>query len=118
MFMITGPGSPSVLTNMIVSIEQHVDWIADCIGYLDERQLGAIEATSEAQEKWVEEVNEAAEKTLYPLANSWYMGDNVPGKPHVFMPYIGGWKTYRDRCIDIAAGGYEGFALTSPATAH
>jgi cyclohexanone monooxygenase len=117
-FIITGPGSPSVLTNMIVSIEQHVDWIADCIGYLGERQLGAIEARPDAQEKWVSEVNEAAEKTLYPLANSWYLGDNVPGKPHVFMPYIGGWKTYRDRCNDIAANDYEGFDLTSPATAR
>jgi cation diffusion facilitator CzcD-associated flavoprotein CzcO len=118
LFIITGPGSPSVLTNMIVSIEQHVEWIADCIGYLDERQLGVIEAKPDAQEKWVSEVNEAAEKTLYPLANSWYLGDNVPGKPHVFMPYIGGWKTYRDRCNDIAANDYEGFDLTSPATAR
>jgi cyclohexanone monooxygenase len=118
LFIITGPGSPSVLTNMIVSIEQHVEWIADCLDYLGERQLGAIEATPDAQEKWVEEVNEAAEKTLYPLANSWYLGDNVPGKPHVFMPYIGGWKTYRDRCNDIAGKDYEGFALTPPAAAR
>jgi len=115
MFIITGPGSPSVLTNMIVSIEQHVEWIADCLDYLGERQLGAIEARPDAQEKWVEEVNAAAEKTLYPLANSWYLGDNVPGKPHVFMPYIGGWKTYRDRCNAIASNDYEGFSLTAPA---
>jgi len=111
LFMITGPGSPSVLSNMVVSIEQHVDWIADCIGYLGGRQLHVIEATSEAQDAWVAHVNEAADLTLYPQANSWYLGANVPGKPRVFMPYIGGVGVYREKCDDVAAKGYEGFVL-------
>ncbi|HEY1710359.1 MAG TPA: NAD(P)/FAD-dependent oxidoreductase [Rhizomicrobium sp.] len=112
MFIVTGPGSPSVLTNMMVSIEQHVNWIADCISYLSDRQVGAIEATEDAENGWVQHVNEVADTTLYPLANSWYMGANVPGKPRVFMPYIGGFGVYRQKCIEIAANGYEGFALT------
>jgi cyclohexanone monooxygenase len=115
LFMITGPGSPSVLSNVAVSIEQHVEWVSDCLGYLGERQLGVIEATPEAQDAWVAHVNEVAEKTLYPRANSWYVGANIPGKPRVFMPYIGGVGVYRRKCDEIAANGYEGFALT-PAT--
>ena len=90
LFMITGPGSPSVLSNMMVSIEQHVDWITDCIAYLRSRELDCIEATAEAEDAWVDHVNEVANGTLYPSANSWYMGANIPGKPRVFMPYIGG----------------------------
>jgi cyclohexanone monooxygenase len=112
MFMITGPGSPSVLSNMIVSIEQHVDWVTDCIAHLHARQLSRIEATRDAQDDWVAHVNEVAHRTLYPHANSWYMGANVPGKPRVFMPYIGGVGVYRQHCADIAAKGYEGFRLT------
>jgi cyclohexanone monooxygenase len=111
LFIITGPGSPSVLSNMIVAIEQHVEWISDCIRYLDENCAEAIEARPDAQDDWVRHVNEIAELTLYPLANSWYVGANVPGKTRVFMPYIGGWKAYRDKCIDVAAKGYEGFDL-------
>ena len=111
LFAITGPGSPSVLSNMIVSIEQHVDWIADCITYLREQGHAAIEATALAQEAWVEHVNEVGSLTLYPRANSWYMGANVPGKPRVFMPYIGGVGAYREKCDDVAAKGYEGFTL-------
>ena len=111
LFMITGPGSPSVLSNMIVSIEQHVDWIADCIADLMERGGGTIEATPEAEEGWVAHVNEVGNKTLYPRANSWYMGANIPGKPRVFMPYIGGVGAYRQICDDVAAQGYEGFTL-------
>jgi cyclohexanone monooxygenase len=114
LFTITGPGSPSVLSNVAVSIEQHVEWVSDCLAYLGERQLSVIEATAEAQDAWVAHVNEVAEKTLYPLANSWYMGANIPGKPRVFMPYIGGVGVYRRKCEEIAAKGYEGFAL-SPA---
>jgi cation diffusion facilitator CzcD-associated flavoprotein CzcO len=114
LFMITGPGSPSVLSNMIVSIEQHVDWIADCIGHLNTRQLDCIEATYDAENNWVDHVNEVAFKTLYPSANSWYMGANIPGKPRVFMPYIGGVGNYRETCDKIAADGYEGFALSPP----
>jgi cyclohexanone monooxygenase len=113
MFMVTGPGSPSVLSNMIVSIEQHVDWIADCVAYLRAHRLDCIEATQAAEDAWVAHGNEVAHTTLYPLANSWYMGVNIPGKPQVFMPYIGGVGTYRDTCDEIAAEGYRGFALSA-----
>jgi cyclohexanone monooxygenase len=112
LFMITGPGSPSVLSNMIVSIEQHVDWLSDCLAHLRGRGLTTIEATPEAEEAWVAHVNEVADRTLYPQAASWYMGANVPGKPRVFMPYIGGVGTYREKCAEIAAKGYEGFRLS------
>jgi cation diffusion facilitator CzcD-associated flavoprotein CzcO len=112
MFMITGPGSPSVLSNMIVSIEQHVDWVIDAIEHLDHRGLTTIEPTGQAQEAWVDHVNLIASYTLYPKANSWYMGANVPGKPRVFMPYAGGVGEYRKKCDEIAAQGYEGFALS------
>jgi cation diffusion facilitator CzcD-associated flavoprotein CzcO len=115
LFVVTGPGSPSVLCNMAVAIEQHVDWIADCIAWMGERQMGAIEATEAAQAAWVQHVNEVADTTLFPLANSWYIGANVPGKPRVFMPYIGGFPAYRQACDEVAAKGYEGFALTSDA---
>ncbi len=113
LFIITGPGSPSVLSNMIVSIEQHVDWIADCIGYMRDRGLDAMEAKKDAEDNWVDHVNEVAHGTLYPQANSWYMGANVPGKPRIFMPYIGGVGVYRQICNDVAAKGYEGFVLTA-----
>ena len=117
LFMITGPGSPSVLSNMMVSIEQHVDWIADCMAYLRTRGLDCIEATQAAEDAWVAHVNEVADTTLYPQANSWYMGANIPGKPRVFMPYIGGVGAYRENCDEIAAEGYRGFALTAEAAA-
>jgi cyclohexanone monooxygenase len=107
------PGSPSVLSNMIVSIEQHVDWIADCIGYMRAHGLDTMEAEPDAEDKWVAHVNEVAQTTLYPQANSWYMGANIPGKPQIFMPYIGGVGVYRQICNDVAAKGYEGFAMTS-----
>jgi cyclohexanone monooxygenase len=113
LFIITGPGSPSVLSNMIVSIEQHVDWIADCIAFMRERGLVAMEANKDAEDKWVAHVNEVAHTTLYPQANSWYMGANIPGKPQIFMPYIGGVGAYRQICNDVAAKGYEGFAMTA-----
>jgi cyclohexanone monooxygenase len=111
LFMITGPGSPSVLSNMIVSIEQHVDWIADCLDDLKSRQLDCIEPTLAAENAWVEHVNQVADTTLYPSAASWYMGANIPGKPRVFMPYIGGVGAYRQKCDEVAANGYEGFRL-------
>jgi cyclohexanone monooxygenase len=114
MFMITGPGSPSVLSNMMVSIEQHVDWITDCLAALRARGADCIEATRAAQDAWVEHVNEVAYKTLYPSAASWYMGANIPGKPRVFMPYIGGVGPYREKCDQIAARDYEGFAISGP----
>ena len=112
LFMITGPGSPSVLSNMMVSIEQHVDWLTDCIGFLQRRRLPVIEPTRTAEDHWVQHVNDVAVRTLYPAAASWYMGANVPGKPRVFMPYIGGVGRYRQRCDDIAAAGYPGFRLS------
>ncbi|MBM2614602.1 NAD(P)/FAD-dependent oxidoreductase [Actinoplanes sp. LDG1-06] len=113
LFMITGPGSPSVLSNMIVSIEQHVDWVVDAIEHLDRQGLRTIEPTAEAQDAWVDHVNELASYTLYPRANSWYMGANVPGKTRVFMPYCGGVGEYRKKCDDVAARGYEGFSLAA-----
>jgi cyclohexanone monooxygenase len=112
LFVITGPGSPSVLSNMIVSIEQHVDWIADCVAYMRAQGFEAMEASREAEDKWVAHVNEVAYTTLYPQANSWYMGANIPGKPRIFMPYIGGVGPYRQICNEVAAKGYEGFAMT------
>ncbi len=113
LFMITGPGSPSVLSNMMVSIEQHVDWIIDCLGHLRAQGLATIEPTQEAEDNWVAHGSEVAHKTLYPKAASWYMGANIPGKPRVFMPYIGGVGAYREICDDIAAKGYTGFRLSS-----
>src|SRR5579871_705447 len=115
LFIITGPGSPSVLSNMIVSIEQHVDWIADCLAFLRKRTMTTMEANREAEEQWVAHVNDVAHQTLYPQANSWYMGANIPGKPRIFMPYIGGVGAYRKICDDVAAKGYDGFTMTARA---
>jgi len=109
MFIITGPGSPSVLSNMINSIEQHVEWIIDCIAHMRDNRFSRIAADQETQEAWVAHVRRVADKTLFPRAASWYMGANIPGKPRVFMPYIG--AGYRQKCADAAAAGYEGFAL-------
>ncbi|MFL6790408.1 MAG: flavin-containing monooxygenase [Bradyrhizobium sp.] len=113
LFIITGPGSPSVLSNMIVSIEQHVDWISDCLNFMRDRGLDTMEAKKDAEDNWVAHVNEVAYTTLYPQANSWYMGANIPGKPRIFMPYIGGVGPYRQICNDVAVKGYEGFAMAS-----
>ncbi len=113
LFTITGPGSPSVLCNMPVAIEQHADWITDCIRHLNDTGLDRIEAKTDAVDKWVAEVNEMAHKTVLPLAtHSWYLGANIPGKPRVFMPYAGGMLRYRKICEDVAARGYEGFTLS------
>ena len=109
LFTVTGPGSPSVLSNMIPSIEQHVNWIADCLSYLRENEKTQIEATIEAQNGWNDHVNEVADLTLYRGCNSWYLGANVPGKPQVFMPYIG-FPAYLEKCDEVVANGYEGFA--------
>ena len=113
MFVVTGPGSPSVLVNMIIGIEQHVDWIADCIAYVKRHAKQAIEPTPEAEEFWVRHVNEEADKTLFPKAASWYMGANIPGKPRVFLPYVGGIGRYRMKCDEVAAAGYDGFAFAA-----
>jgi cyclohexanone monooxygenase len=110
LFIVTGPGSPSVLSNMVPSIEQHVDWIARCIGYLREQGLRRIEPTLEAEDAWVAHVNEVAGATVFPSCNSWYLGANVPGKPRVFMPYLG-FPPYVQKCNEVAAKAYEGFAL-------
>lgn len=113
LFTITGPGSPSVLSNMLVSIEQHVDWIGACLENLRGREIETIEPTVEAEDAWVEHVNDVAEGTMYvaPSCNSWYLGANVPGKTRQFMPYIGGVGAYRQKCEAVAANGYEGFEL-------
>jgi cation diffusion facilitator CzcD-associated flavoprotein CzcO len=112
LFINTGPGSPSVLCNMPVAIEQHCEWIADCIAHMRATGIERIEARPEAMEYWIAHVNEAAGKTLLPLAkHSWYLGANIPGKPRVFMPYAGGMAHYRQICADVAAKGYEGFTL-------
>ena len=113
LFTITGPGSPSVLTNMPVAIEQHVDWVTDCINYLNKHGLRRIEAKDEAQEDWVVHVSEVADTTLYPKANSWYVGANVPGKTRVFMPYVGGLDLYKEKCAEVSDNNYEGFALSN-----
>jgi cyclohexanone monooxygenase len=110
-FIITGPGSPSVISNMMVSIEQHVDWITGCIDYMLEHNLKVIEPSQEAETNWTNHVNEVANMTLFPLANSWYTGANIPGKTRIFTPYVGGIPLYRQTCDDVAAKGYEGFAL-------
>jgi len=111
LFLVTGPGSPSVLTNMIVSIEQHVNWIADCIARLRAQGRAAIEARPEAQEAWVEHVNAVAGRTLYTQCNSWYVGANIPGKKRVFMPLLG-FPDYVTKCDEVVAKGYEGFDIS------
>jgi len=110
LFLVTGPGSPSVLSNMLSSIEQHGDWIADCIAHLREAGLSRIAADPDAQERWVERVAWVGNRTLFPRANSWYVGANIEGKPRVFMPYVG--PDYRQKCEEVAAAGYEGFELS------
>ena len=109
LFTITGPSSPSVLSNMMVSIEQHVDWVSDCIGWMRERGLETIEPTEAAEEEWAEHNEAMANQTLFPQANSWYIGANVPGKPRTFMAYVAGVDVYRIICDQIAASGYHGF---------
>jgi cation diffusion facilitator CzcD-associated flavoprotein CzcO len=114
LFMIAaGPGSPGVLSNMIPSIEQHVNFITGIVRHMSERQLSRIEATEDAQEAWVQHVNEVAAPTLFPSTNSWYVGANIPGKPRIFMPYIGGYPVYVEKCKDVASKNYEGFAMSA-----
>ena len=109
LFTITGPSSPSVLSNMLVSIEQHVDWVSDCIGWMNENGKTAIEPSDEAERDWAEHTAHLAGMTLFPQADSWYMGANVPGKPRMFLAYVGGVGAYRLICDQIAATGYHGF---------
>ncbi len=109
LFLITGPGSPSVLSNMAVSIEQHVGWVSNCISHMRDTGLDVVEPTPLAQAAWVQHVNDYADITLFPRANSWYMGANVPGKPKVFLPYIGGVDRYRQTCDEVVQREYLGF---------
>jgi cyclohexanone monooxygenase len=109
LFFVAGSGSPSVLGNVVVAIEQHVEWIADCVVALRDEGLDLIEATVVAEDEWIETVNTVAEATLYPAANSWYNGANIPGKPRIFMPFAGGFGNYRTICDGVAADSYRGF---------
>ncbi len=117
MFLITGPQSPSVKAQMILAAEQHTNWIVDLLKLMKTRGMARVEATQAAENRWVQHNNDVADSTLYPLANSWYMGANIPGKPRIFMPYVGGFDRYKRNCDEIAATGYEGCILTPAATA-
>jgi cyclohexanone monooxygenase len=110
LFNIAGPGSAAAFTNVIVTIEHHVDWIADCISFLDAHGHRTIDATEAAEAAWVAHVNAVASQTVFPTCNSWYLGANIPGKPRMFMPLVG-FPPYTDKCADVARKGYEGFAL-------
>ena len=112
LFTITGPGSPSVLTNMLPSIEQHVEWISDCITYVRSHGMQCIEAKQEAENDWVEHVNQVADLSLRSTCSSWYVGANIEGKVRVFMPYIGGFPKYVEKCNEIVANDYDGFKLS------
>lgn len=112
MFIITGPGSPSVLVNMVVGIEQHVDWIAECVMYLMATGSASIVPRVDAEDKWVQRVNDEAASTLFTQANSWYLGANIPGKARVFMPFVGGIGRYRAICDKVAADAYPGFDIS------
>ena len=111
MFAITGPQSPSVLTNMPVAIEQHVEWISGAIQHMLDNGLGVVEPTREAEDEWVDHSQEVAYATLLPQSATWYMGANIPGKPQVFLPYLGGLGPYRQKCDEVAENDYEGFAF-------
>jgi cation diffusion facilitator CzcD-associated flavoprotein CzcO len=116
LFTVTGPQSPSVLSNMFVSIEQHVEWISDCIAYLVKNDADSIEAAGQAEEEWVDHAREVSEFTLFPLSNSWYLGANVADKPRVVLPYLGGVGNYRRHTTEIAQDGYRGFNIRSRAS--
>lgn len=115
LFLINGPGSPSVLANMVLACEQHVEWIGDILAHARQHGIAVIEAGAAAQENWAREVTESAERTLYPKAASWYLGANVPGKPRVFLPYVDGFSSYARICDEIAAADYSGFHLIGEA---
>lgn len=111
LFFLTGPGSPSILTNVVVSIEQHVDWTARCIDHMEKKGVKAAEANQSEENAWVETVNGLAANTLFPSTASWFMGANIPGKPRVFLPYIGGLGKYTTVCEEVVANGYSGFTM-------
>ncbi|MES2483742.1 MAG: NAD(P)/FAD-dependent oxidoreductase [Pseudomonadota bacterium] len=112
LFTVTGPGSPSVLSNVLVSVEQHVDWITDCLGHMRTRGMQRIEASAQAQQAWMDHVHDLPRHSLMEGTASWYMGANIPGKPRVFMPYMGGVGVFRQKCDEVAAKGYEGFVFS------
>jgi cyclohexanone monooxygenase len=112
LFIMTGPQSPGALANVVVAIEQHADWIMECISYVDQLNKTLIEAAPEAENAWVEKVAALARMTLHRKGASWYSGANVPGKPRVFMPFVGGFGNYRRLCDAVAVNGYEGFVLS------
>ena len=112
LFTITGPGSPSVLSNMMTSIEQHVEWIRDCLSYMEAGGFREIEPKTSAEERWMSHVEEIAGNTLRYTCNSWYVGANIPGKKRIFMPYAGGIPPYREKCDQVAASGYDGFNIS------
>ena len=118
LFLITGPGSPSILTNVVVAIEQHVDWIARCLRHMLDHQLQVARADARDEEEWVAHVNEVASRTLFPTANSWYMGANIPGKPRAFLPYVGGLQNYTVICEQVVSEGYRGLHFDAGATAQ
>jgi cyclohexanone monooxygenase len=111
LFVVTGPGSPAVLANMVLGAEQHIDWVGDCLNFLAAHGCAGIEATPQAVEEWGAELRRLAEGTLFTKANSWYLGANVPGKPRVFMLYLGGFGVYNTICAEVADAGYKGFGL-------
>jgi cyclohexanone monooxygenase len=111
LFIITGPGSPSVLSNMVTAIEQHVEFIVDCLTHMEQCGHRFVEADPDAEIAWVAHVNEVASESIYPTCNSWYLGANVPGKPRVFMPHVG-FPPYVEKCEDVVAKGYEGFQFS------
>lgn len=113
LFNVAGPGSTSAFTNFFVAVEHHVDWIADCVAWLDARGHATIEASEEAESRWVAFVNAAADRTVYPSCRSWYLGANIAGKPRVFMPLAAGFPAYAERCAAVASRGYEGFVVGS-----
>lgn len=114
LFLVSGPGAPAVLANMVLHAEANVNWIAEAISYLDGHGYTALEPTADAVDNWITECNRRADATLFPKANSWYMGANVPGKPRGFMLFIGGFGVYLDICNEVAAAGYKGFRLLGP----
>jgi cyclohexanone monooxygenase len=110
-FMITGPGSPSVLASMIQAIEQHVDWMVDCIAHMRDVGARTIEPLQTLEDAWVNHVNEVAQVSLRSTCSSWYVGANIPGQPRVFMPYIGGFPVYVQKCNEVMTQGFEGFHM-------
>jgi cyclohexanone monooxygenase len=118
LFMITGPGSPSVLASMIQAIEQHVDWLVDCLGHMRDVGASTIEARTEDEDAWVEHVNEVSKVSLRSTCSSWYVGTNIPGRPRVFMPYIGGFPVYVQKCNEVMSNGFEGFVLDGAAASN